>query len=143
MNTPNQPTCPACGYDLSGLVEPETSCICPECSTESDYKAAITPAPRRIAIGWLLLWLLIVPLILTGITWKLMHYTGIRFNNLGDTIAIGTLLIQPVYIPGITYQVLRKDAQLPPKKRYTFAVMACLACSTTAWIWCANTISSL
>lgn len=138
---PTQPICPCCGYDLSGLVEPHNSCTCPECNTETDYQSATTQIPQRIALHRVVLLLLLVPLILTAITWELMHYTGKRYNDLGDIIALIALLIQPCFIPGIAYLVIRRDARHPRSRRYIAVLMCCLACSAFAWIFCAYTFA--
>jgi len=68
-----------------------------------------------------------------------MLYTGDRFNNIGDIIAVIFILGQLLYIPIATLLFLLKAQSLPrrgklSKKMYSTFILLFAVISTTLWI---------
>jgi len=79
-NQPLTPTCPNCGYDLTGLIEPDSSAACPECNTQSTFAQAIYRKPKTPTIKRALIWLFLIPTIASFFSWALL-YLGTRLEG--------------------------------------------------------------
>tara|TARA_R110002072_G_scaffold42064_4_gene117443 strand:+ start:569 stop:1042 length:474 start_codon:yes stop_codon:yes gene_type:complete len=72
-NTTTKPICPNCGYDLAGLIEPETTATCPECSTDSTYQAATEAQSRWNVLMWDLILFLVIPMAINLIAYLIVQ----------------------------------------------------------------------
>lgn len=140
------PTCPACIYGLTGLIDQGSTATCPECNTQTTYEEAAVPGLPKIKQA--LFWLLIIPVLLTTIAWQLLLYTGSRFNNTGDMVAIVFITVQLLYIPISTYLFLRKvqlkaRREKPSKRMYLTCILLFTAISTTLWTVCLSVTGTL
>lgn len=72
---PNKPACPNCGYDLSGLFDPNSSCTCPECNQTTTHAHATQRINRWNSLALAIACVFIVPLSMTGTAWVFMLHT--------------------------------------------------------------------
>lgn len=84
------PVCSQCNYDLSGLIEPGDSCVCPECSKVTTHQLAMTRRKRPPTFRIALVWVLIFPCAWAVFTFLLFSYGAKRG---GDVFLIPSLLI--------------------------------------------------
>lgn len=89
------PTCPSCGYDLSGLLEPGGSCTCPECSTKTTYETATTRKPPTPTVKIATIYILAIPS-----SWAVFSMALLFFGPRLSYSQLPFLLI-PVFIAGI------------------------------------------
>jgi predicted RNA-binding Zn-ribbon protein involved in translation (DUF1610 family) len=102
---PTQPTCPSCGYDLSGLVEPHSSYTCPECSTETSYEKATTRKPPTQTIKLALIFVLAIPSAWGIFSWALL-YLGAMLDGAELILILSPLCITSIPILSIVLLIL-------------------------------------
>ena|GEM_PF-5110544 len=137
-NTTTKPICPNCGYDLSGLIAPETTVTCPECSTESSYQAATEMHSRWNVIKRVLILLWVIPMGVTVYSYTI--YTQWSYEN-DFLFEIGFLPLAFVqfYMIAITAMLtykevkarrpLRRARKKPAGWVFVFFLLTSLACS--------------
>lgn len=101
-----KPTCPKCKYDLTGLIERETTVDCPECSTHSNYAQATFKKPPPSTIKHALIWLLAIPSALAAFSWGML-YLGDRLQ--GAELAFFIFLLLNLYLPILSITLLIQD----------------------------------
>lgn len=130
------PTCPSCDYDLSGIVCPADSVICPECSAQTTYIESITPPRWTPTLRHALRWLLAVPVIFSVLSWAWL-YLGERLSGmvLFYLTSLGFALFLIVYTPLLMIMELHFRASNPsirtrPKPLAVIAII--LGCSAVS-----------
>ena len=137
---PTKPICPNCGYDLSGLIEPETTATCPECSTESSYQAATEMHSRWNAIKWVLILLWAIPMSITAYSFAI--YTQWSYeDDLLFVIGFVPLGLAHYYMIAITAMLVYKEIKARRPLRHArkkpagwvfiFFLLTSIACSLT------------
>jgi len=102
----HQPSCPQCGYDMTGLFLATTTASCPECNRASSHSVATQRLRRWLFVLTCMLYLLCIPVMATILCW------GLYFANFGRNLTwIFTIVIwtQMVYIPAASYYFLLKE----------------------------------
>jgi len=98
----SKPTCPACNYDLTGLIDQGASATCPECNTNSTYGQATYRKPRTPTIKIALVFLLAIPSIYSLASWAIIRsatslagaeLAGIMFFFLNAYLPVYTIVL--------------------------------------------------
>ena len=98
MTKPITPTCPNCGYDLTGLLEPHASVQCPECSERTTFQFATITISRWPTIRRAFIWLIAAPLIATFISWRLLYTDG-WYDGFAGELGLMLVVMQEFYLP--------------------------------------------
>ena len=134
-----RPICPACGYDLSGILEPESLIPCPECGRRLSYQRAIEPPKQPQTTRNALLFILAIPSAWMGIFWFQLNIA----NSLqGALVPYFSGLILTLYLPTLAGILLTRDwlkrRRTNPgynDPHYIKAVLIVFACLIIAMGW--------
>ena len=115
MNEEQQPTCPACGYDLTGAVYDKQTVTCPECGanprvmrlhlTRREFHKRLAMALLIPFIGWF------------GIVYLLINLPE-HFHAATGLFVLPYLIVKPVALPSTAicmWSRLHHDAKIYPR----------------------------
>lgn len=109
----NKPTCPSCGYDLSGLAVSIDICRCPECGKDS-INPRIEVEDRTHILRYATIWLWILPLFYATVCWVLL--IALPRQDLILPIVL-TLAFNLLFTSGYALLTLRNEASAREAER--------------------------
>lgn len=123
------PTCPTCGYDLSGIIHEDGTVTCPECDTDTTAELASRVVSRWKAVKRALIMLLAAPLAVCAYSYTI--YTKWEYGN-DSLFEIGFvplgLTFYYILIASLVLIILEWRARHKNKhRRITPSVWLCLA----------------
>jgi len=110
---PSRPTCPSCGYDLSGLAVSLDNCRCPECGKDS-INPRIEVEERTHILRHATIWLWILPLFHATVCWVLLITLPLQDLILPLVL---TLIVNFLFISGYALLTLRNEASAREAER--------------------------